>query len=266
MTSPVLNPHAAIPRVLRGLANHPVRGCRRTLATVTTAATPAPQGTTGVGLPRRSGTAPPGRTSRQRARGRSKCRLQRPAKSAIVEEQAHLVVQHQRAVVEVQGPDHPTDAVHHERLRVHHGRAVLVDAHAGFEQFRVVCARGVPGARPVRVATGGQDADVHASSCRLAERPAEVAVRDEVARRERASLARRGDGGDEEPFRAPAAERGRMSRAAPPCSCLAPACRRETHGCRAGGRRWPRPSSRRTLPAAPRPPAPRRARSCRATA
>ena len=118
------------------------------------------------------------------ARSRSNCSVSSPAKAVRADAQRRLVVELERAVVEVRRADRRPAAVDGHRLGVQHRRLVLVDLDARPHQLVVGGAAGDPDRRLVDVRARHEHAHAHAALGRVLERLGERRARDEVGRGE----------------------------------------------------------------------------------
>ena len=121
----------------------------------------------------------------------SKSSRNRPGEIAAAHGDVQLVVELERAVVEVGGAEHAPDAVDHQHLRVHHRRLVLVDLDALLQETFVGVPRRVLHRHRIGDVAFDQEPDLHTATHGIFERPHRRFVGDEVRRRDLDRLLRR---------------------------------------------------------------------------
>ena len=139
---------------------------------------------TSRGLSRRGRRRHSSSSSRvDRRRSRSKSAVSRAARPASEDCDVQLVVELERSIVEVGGPDDAPDAVDDHRLRVHHRRPVLVRYDAASQAGARRRAAGELHGLCVGDIAFDQDPDAHAAPPRPLERPHRRFVREKYGER-----------------------------------------------------------------------------------
>src|SRR6266699_1095450 len=137
-------------------------------------------------------------SSRVSSRSARKCFSSSATTPRVAEGDVELVVERERAVVEVDRPDGDPVGVHEQDLGVEHGAPVLEDPPAAAQQVLVTAPPGLADDLPVGVGAVAEHAHVHAAADRVAERVDERAPWREVGGGQPDPLAGAGDRGVEQ--------------------------------------------------------------------